>query len=293
MASRESNQQDWTYGVFGCFGNPVLCIATFVVPCVTFGLTVDDFSEKNCCLYGWLYLVPGLNCYLQTQQREEIRNKRAIPGTFLNDFSWVFVCTLCTLVQQTREIVEMKGEEAELENTLSKTQHLPTGHHPHPHHHQPSRYVPDPTTGVRTTQPRPSRSPYTIDISPPTKGTDEIQKEKNLQNDYDEPAEPRLNHDYDEPAETRLHHEYDDPLEPGRRSAAGYANMKYQDDDDNPESRTNNRPAGNKDSFYYDMNRPSMYVASDANQRPEQGEYVNDAYDYEPVNVQDVSYNVV
>ena len=266
----ESEAPDWTYGLFGCFSNPVLCVATFVVPCVTFGLAVDDLQHKSCCLYGWLYLVPGLNCYMQSKQRELLRDKRAIPGAFSSDFCSVCWCTLCTLIQQTREVVELKSEETALEEELKRTSRHSL---PPPAGAATQRYVTDPVPSLpRGVEPypatttQPTRTPYSIDISPPTQSTEEFQR--------------------------GVHHDYDYPARSGQRSPAGYVNMR---------PGLSGAGAGtSKENLYQDMSAStsSMYVDSDT-QHPDRDYYSNHAfnydydYDYEPVEVRDVGYNVI
>ena len=63
---------NWTYGIFGCLDNVTLCIVTHLLPCVTFG-QLAELHREDCKIYGLMYLVPGLNCYLEAGFREKIR----------------------------------------------------------------------------------------------------------------------------------------------------------------------------------------------------------------------------
>lgn len=63
---------NWTNGLFGCFNNIGLCAMTFIMPCVSFGRLAESLGD-DCVCYGLLYMVPVLNCYLESQFRETIR----------------------------------------------------------------------------------------------------------------------------------------------------------------------------------------------------------------------------
>ena len=63
---------NWNRGLFGCFDNTSVCIVTYFLPCVTFGQLAELHSE-DCKIYGALYLIPFLNCYLEAGFREKIR----------------------------------------------------------------------------------------------------------------------------------------------------------------------------------------------------------------------------
>ena len=45
MAANEvQGQNDWQFGLFGCFGDFGLCIITFFVPCYTIGKNAEAFG---------------------------------------------------------------------------------------------------------------------------------------------------------------------------------------------------------------------------------------------------------
>ena len=101
---------EWAHGLCGCFDNMGICLMAFIAPCVSFGQTAETLG-KSCCIYGWLFAVPFLNCLLEVQQRLEIRNIRDIPGSFLGDLLLVSLCTPCTLAQEAQEVELLQAQE--------------------------------------------------------------------------------------------------------------------------------------------------------------------------------------
>jgi Cys-rich protein (TIGR01571 family) len=110
MTAQETGK--WSHGLFGCFDNVGVCVIAYVAPCVTFGQTHARLTENGagCMTYGALYMVPFLDCFLATQQRGEIRRRRAIEGGALMDLLTVLFCPCCALVQEGQEAMAMEEE---------------------------------------------------------------------------------------------------------------------------------------------------------------------------------------
>jgi Cys-rich protein (TIGR01571 family) len=100
---------NWTNGLFGCFENTGLCALTFLAPCVTFG-RLADLHGDDCVYSGFLYLIPGYNCYLESQYREKIRKKRGIMDSRLMDTLTILFCPLCALVQEANETYRIEAD---------------------------------------------------------------------------------------------------------------------------------------------------------------------------------------
>ena len=101
---------EWHYGLCGCFGNIALCAITFFVPCVTYG-EIAKVLGKQCLTHGLLFIVPILNCILWVGQRGELRKRRGIMGTAVNDCCIILCCSCCALTQEGQEAKLMEAEE--------------------------------------------------------------------------------------------------------------------------------------------------------------------------------------
>ena len=104
----------WTHGLCGCFDNLAVCIVAYFVPCVTFGHTHQRLYGDGCGLYGCLFTIPFVNCFLEMKHRGEIRQRRAIDGGAFRDCCLVVWCTLCTLVQEEQEALALESQTAAL-----------------------------------------------------------------------------------------------------------------------------------------------------------------------------------
>ena len=101
---------NWTNGLFGCFSNVGLCALTFIAPCVTFGRLAAVFGD-DCRCFGAMYMIPGVNCYLESDYREKIRNKRGIMDSKLMDVLSIVLCPLCALTQEAMEVYAIQVDE--------------------------------------------------------------------------------------------------------------------------------------------------------------------------------------
>ncbi|XP_067935664.1 uncharacterized protein [Watersipora subatra] len=93
----------WKNGLCSCFGNLPVCCLSYIVPCYVFGKVAEKNGE-SCLKCGLVSLVPIANIYCMAKQREVIRDKKGIDGTFFNDCLMSWCCPLCTLAQEAREI---------------------------------------------------------------------------------------------------------------------------------------------------------------------------------------------
>ena len=92
---------DWTYGIFGCFGDFSICIISWLVPCWQIGKNAEFFGEScgtacfmyTCCLFPYEIII-----------RNRIRTLRNIQGTMTMDILMLVCCGCCALIQDSREI---------------------------------------------------------------------------------------------------------------------------------------------------------------------------------------------
>lgn len=91
---------EYHFGLFGCFGDPRLCIMTFCVPCFTIGKNAEGMGE-DCLLHGLVSLV-GVN--FGPVIRWRLRQQRNIKGSMLLDGLVYAFCPCCALIQDAREM---------------------------------------------------------------------------------------------------------------------------------------------------------------------------------------------
>ena len=53
--AKDKDPSPWTYQLFGCFDDPMLCIFTFLVPCYTLGRNGEALEEDGLqvCILQW------------------------------------------------------------------------------------------------------------------------------------------------------------------------------------------------------------------------------------------------
>ena len=103
MAANEvQGQNDWQFGLFGCFGDFGLCIITFFVPCYTIGKNAEAFGE-SCFTVGLLY---GLGFNMGPVLTWRLRQQRGIVGNMTNDVVVGLCCSCCELIREARELKE-------------------------------------------------------------------------------------------------------------------------------------------------------------------------------------------
>lgn len=81
---------EWKFGLFGCFKDVRLCVVTFIVPCYTVGRNAQHFGE-DCMLWGLLTCVgfyPGMVL------RWRLRQEKKLKGTMMMDGTYTY-CSLC------------------------------------------------------------------------------------------------------------------------------------------------------------------------------------------------------
>lgn len=91
---------DWGAGLFSCFDDIGLCLVTWIVPCFTFGKTMEAMGKQSCLIGALLFLVPLVNLVCWVQLRGEIREKYGIEGSLFGDLFAICCCSLCALVQE-------------------------------------------------------------------------------------------------------------------------------------------------------------------------------------------------
>ena len=95
----------FTYGLCDCFGDWRICCIAFWVPCLQVGQNAAYFGEDKTAAC-WLNFC--FNCPYEMLVRHRLRLLRGIPGSMTTDMALTFLCGLCVLVQDAREIDEAK-----------------------------------------------------------------------------------------------------------------------------------------------------------------------------------------
>jgi len=96
---------EYTYGLFGCFGDCGICIMSWLFPCYIVGKNAEFFGE-DCGTAGCLALCCGFPYELIIRNR--LRTLRNIQGTMTMDILMWACCGCCALIQDAREIEECK-----------------------------------------------------------------------------------------------------------------------------------------------------------------------------------------
>ncbi|KAL3832063.1 hypothetical protein ACJMK2_023742 [Sinanodonta woodiana] len=105
---------EWSNGLFGCFGDCGTCIITYIVPCLTAGKNAEAVGE-SCCLYGFLSILGPIGIWSRAKIRGKIRESKGVDGGFCTDCILHWVCGLCALVQEARE---MKGSGGQAQSMV-------------------------------------------------------------------------------------------------------------------------------------------------------------------------------
>ena len=95
--------REWTNGVFGCFNDCTSCILAYFIPCYIFGKNAEVVGD-SCVLCALSQFVPLLSIWARVSIRGKIREQRGIQGSCISDLICVWLCPLCTLVQEAQEI---------------------------------------------------------------------------------------------------------------------------------------------------------------------------------------------
>jgi len=98
--SVQQGSKEYQVGIFGCFGNPKLCILTFCLPCYTVGKNAEGVGE-DCMIWGLLACI-GLNASAVTRWR--LRQDRDLKGSMLMDILLHTLLPCCAMMQDASEI---------------------------------------------------------------------------------------------------------------------------------------------------------------------------------------------
>ena len=93
-------ENDFKYGLLGCFGEGKLCVLTCCAPCYTIGKNAEGIGE-DCMLHG---LLSCLCLNFSPVIRWRLRQEKNIKGTMLMDVLSHTVLPCCAMVQDAREI---------------------------------------------------------------------------------------------------------------------------------------------------------------------------------------------
>eukprot|EP00668_Euglena_longa_P038245 GGOE01049240.1.p2 GENE.GGOE01049240.1~~GGOE01049240.1.p2 ORF type:complete len:116 (-),score=29.34 GGOE01049240.1:479-826(-) len=99
----------WNASLFGCLSDIPLCFMTWCLPCIPSGRTLAWVRGKPddsmlyivaTCIIGWF----GFFCCLGFYNRDKMRMKFGIQGSFLMDCFVSWCCLCCSMEQQARQI---------------------------------------------------------------------------------------------------------------------------------------------------------------------------------------------
>ncbi|CAG8551183.1 4839_t:CDS:2 [Diversispora eburnea] len=100
--------QEWKFGLFDCFADPMLSLKTYCCSCITYGETKAKLhNDGSCFTQALIYFCVGVclvPCIMGGLGRGEIRNARNIEGSNVGDFVTHWCCGCCALVQENREV---------------------------------------------------------------------------------------------------------------------------------------------------------------------------------------------
>lgn len=99
----------WSNGLCSCFEDITTCIITYIVPCYTFGKNAEQIGE-SCILCALTQFIPWVDLWCRVSVRGKIREQRGIEGSCMEDCLMHWLCVLCALVQEARELKVPGGE---------------------------------------------------------------------------------------------------------------------------------------------------------------------------------------
>ncbi|KAJ6491132.1 PLAC8-domain-containing protein [Mycena sanguinolenta] len=114
-----NGKREWSHGLCGCFEDFGTCCYACWCPCIVHGKNTQRLGHLNsngrpdgdggsCCsgsCFGYCLLAScGLQWILQCSARGDTRQRYGIDGGGCGDCCTTFCCSLCDLVQVSREI---------------------------------------------------------------------------------------------------------------------------------------------------------------------------------------------
>jgi len=115
-----SGNREWSFGLFGCCGEPGTCLLSWFCPCMTYAQvksrltslntegrphpTGGEMINSDCMVHGCLTGCLGAGWVLQIGQRGETRQRYRINGGGVGDCLSAACCAPCELTQQSQEI---------------------------------------------------------------------------------------------------------------------------------------------------------------------------------------------
>ncbi|KAJ7644133.1 PLAC8-domain-containing protein [Roridomyces roridus] len=113
-------QREWSHGIFDCLADPLTCLVSWFLPCVSYGrinaryqaLEVNGVVSKDpmegiisneSIMYGVAHCF-GCGGLVGMGGRQMVRSRYAIRGDQASDCLLACCCAPCSLTQQSREI---------------------------------------------------------------------------------------------------------------------------------------------------------------------------------------------
>jgi len=91
---------EWKVGLFGCFGNMGLCLASFCVPIIVVGKAAEQVDENGAL---WA-IATGIQPLSALYLRYKIREKSGIEGGCIKDCLITCCCFCCATYQMAEEV---------------------------------------------------------------------------------------------------------------------------------------------------------------------------------------------
>jgi len=97
----------WKESLCGCFNDLPICLVSWCLPCVQYGINQQELdSGQDCFLHGLIYYLSvqfGVCCIFHMGRRRALREKYGLAEDG-NDCLVTAFCPLCAISQEAREI---------------------------------------------------------------------------------------------------------------------------------------------------------------------------------------------
>jgi len=112
-------QRDWSYGPFDCLADPLTCVVSWFLPCVSYGRNraryqalengavskdpMEGVISNDSIIYGVAHCF-GCGGFIGMGGRGLTRSRYSLRGDQATDFALACCCAPCSLTQESREI---------------------------------------------------------------------------------------------------------------------------------------------------------------------------------------------
>lgn len=103
----------WSFDLFKCFGNPIMCLWSWCIPCgfecmqcVDANHVLGEGKGMKAFLCAWC-----LCCIGAGMNRKDLREELKIEGSFIMDCLLTWCCGCCTVTQEWQETMNNAYKE--------------------------------------------------------------------------------------------------------------------------------------------------------------------------------------